>query len=104
MKSIDKDLIKDFIVIILQITLFVSFIIGFGLWAWRIIQEKGKIKEEWQHKVNNCILDKNFRKDCELIIYRDIQIHNEKIEQNKKSSVLTGAIVGGMIGASAVRR
>lgn len=33
---------------------------------------------EWENKVNQCVLNKNSRSDCELIIYKDTQNHSNK--------------------------
>lgn len=59
--------------------------------------------KEWKTKVNNCVLDENYRPDCALILYKDKQNHNKQTDSNM-SSAMTGAIVGGMVGASIGRR
>lgn len=39
-------------------------------------KRKSAITKEWTEKVNNCVLNPNYRSDCSLILYRDMQIHN----------------------------
>jgi hypothetical protein len=63
-------------------------------------QERMRIKQEWQQKVNDCILNENCRDDCKLILYRDAQIHNRKVEQTQQANVMTSAMIGSMIGSS----
>lgn len=60
----------------------------------------GKVRKEWNDKVNNCVLNENYRKDCKLILYRDAQIHNKQVKDTQTTSAMTGALVGGMVGAS----
>lgn len=35
-------------------------------------------RKEWKNKVNQCLLNKNYRSDCELIIYKDTQNNSNK--------------------------
>lgn len=37
---------------------------------------KARQTKEWNTKVDNCVLNPNYRPDCNLILYRDAQIHN----------------------------
>lgn len=98
---IDLEEVKEYVYALLGLVVFVLFvwvIIDFCIY----VDEHSKIKEEWQIKVNNCVLNENSRNDCKLILYRDKQIHEKKI--NNSSSSMNGAIVGGMIGASMGKR
>ena len=80
--------------------IFIFAIFGIPYVVYKTIDNANKIKKEWNNKVNNCILDMNFRKDCKLILYKDMQIHNQKIQDNQQSSMITGAVVGSMVGAN----
>lgn len=91
---------KEFISFIATICFLVF--ISFNLYDY--IKRHDKINEEWRQKVNACIIDKNCRKDCELILYRDAQIHNQKVDNHNRHSAMSAGIVGGVIGASMVRR
>lgn len=80
--------------------IFIFGIISIPYYVYKTIDKADKIKKEWNYKVNNCVLDMNFRKDCKLILYKDMQIHNQKMQEKSQSSVFTGALVGSMVGAS----
>lgn len=94
-----------------KIRAFVLLLLTLGLLGLLIFRfygycvEKTKIEKEWREKVNSCLINKNFRKDCELIIYRDIQIHNQKVDsanaRRAYSAGFAGGMAGGMMGASA---
>ena len=103
--------IKDFLICSIIPLLIIGAII-FGLiillayWITNTstYKEHEQVKQEWRLKVNNCVLNENYRKDCKLILYRDAQIHNQQVQDNQQASVMTGAMVGGMVGASTGRR
>ena len=103
--------IKDFLICYLIPLLIICAII-FGLiillayWIMNtsMYKEHKQVKQEWRLKVNNCVLNENYRKDCKLILYREAQIHNQQVQDNQKSSVMTGAMVGSMVGVSMGRR
>lgn len=38
------------------------------------VNDSMKRQEEWNQKVNNCVMDSNYRPDCKLILYKDQQI------------------------------
>lgn len=80
--------------------LFFGVLIAFIMFINHITEEVSQVRKEWNDKVNNCVLNENYRKDCKLILYRDAQIHNQQVQDNQQTSVMTSAIVGGMIGAS----
>ena len=65
-----------------------------------ITEEVYQVRKEWNDKVNNCVLNENYRKDCKRILYRDAQIHNEQLKDTQTTSAMTGALVGGMVGAN----
>lgn len=43
-----------------------------------LANESQKISTEWDNKVQNCILNENYRNDCKLILYKDQQIHSSQ--------------------------
>ena len=93
----------------IRICFSIIFITLIGVWIsikiTNYISKAAKINREWQAKVNNCVLNENYRNDCKLILYRDAQIHNQQIQNNQTANAAaTGAIVGGMVGASIGRR
>lgn len=63
-----------------------------------------KMQDEWNNKVNNCVLNKSYRKDCALIIYKDKQIKHQQEIDDQNASAMNGALVGGMIGGSIAHR
>lgn len=89
------------------ITLFLG-IIGFALiygCVWCIYQtpymkQREIACKEWREKVNNCVLNENYRHDCRLIIYRDKQIQNERQQSRVNQAAISGSMVGAMIGSS----
>ncbi len=42
----------------------------------KFFAENDRINKEWDAKVNNCVLNKNYRKDCTLILYREKQFRD----------------------------
>lgn len=53
---------------------------------------------EWKQKVENCLIDSNYRKDCGLILYKDKQIQENKRAQEIQSSIIfSGMFVGSSI-------
>ena len=91
---------KDFFVLIMCIITVVMFF----RWIIGEFKDYTKIHKEWKAKVNNCIMDSNYRNDCKLIIYKDMQNHNMQIQNEQTARITTSAMVGSMIGASMVRR
>lgn len=67
--KIDKEAIFciTFFVIIL------SLIIGIIVWLIIDVINYSKTHEEWTQKVNNCVMNENYRPDCKLILYKDQQ-------------------------------
>ena len=105
------DSIKDYLVnliipaLILCATILGSIILLAYLFTnTSMYKEHERVRQEWRLKVNNCVLNENYRKDCKLILYREAQIHNQQVQENQQTSVMTGAMVGGMVGASMGRR
>lgn len=84
-------------IIIAAIVLFFGGLIVFII---HTSNKVGQVRKEWNNKVNNCVLNENYRKDCKLILYRDAQIHNEQVKDAQTTSAMTGALIGGMVGAS----
>lgn len=80
--------------------IFILGIIFIPYYVYKTIDKAEKIKKEWNYKVNNCVIDMNFRKDCKLIIYKDMQIHNQQIQRKQQNSIFAGAMVGSMVGSS----
>ena len=68
--------------------------IAYGISETPYFKEKERVKQEWREKVNACILDPNCRTDCKLILYRDAQINNKRIEQEQQTAVMTSAMIG----------
>lgn len=106
----DKQYSKGDVMMKIIITIFLSFIIGvlilipilgiaYGISETPYFKEKKRVKQEWREKVNACILDPNCRTDCKLILYRDAQINNNRIEQEQQTKIMTSAMVGSMIGS-----
>lgn len=87
--------------ILAALVILISIPIIFIVSISKEIQEHKKIKNEWQQKVNSCILNENYRKDCKLILYRDVQIHNDKNARIQRDSVDTAAMTGAMVGGFA---
>jgi hypothetical protein len=75
------------------------FLLAWGISETPYFKEKQRIRQEWREKVNACILDPNCRTDCKLILYRDAQINNQRIEQEQQTAVMTSAMIGSMIGS-----
>ena len=103
--------IKDYIIDVITPTLIIgAIILGFIILLAYLFtntsmyKEHEQVRQEWRLKVNNCVLNENYRKDCKLILYREAQIHNQQVQENQQTSVMTGAMVGGMVGASMGRR
>ena len=98
MKTVEE--ITDTIIDVTVIVLIFGGLIAFIMFINNIAEEANQVHKEWNDKVNNCVLDENYRKDCKLILYRDAQIHGQQKQDTQSTSVTTGAIVGGMVGAS----
>ena len=99
--------IKDFLIcsiipplIIGAIIIGLIILLAYWVTNTSMYKEYERVEQEWRLKVNNCVLNENCRKDCKLILYRDAQIHNQQVQDNQQTSVITGAMVGGMVGAS----
>lgn len=58
-----------------------------GIIAWLIIDaiNYSKTHEEWTQKVNGCVMNKNYRPDCKLILYKDQQ---NAIERGRSTTVM----------------
>lgn len=98
--------IRDFFVFyVLPLLIIVSIIVGLVIICGFLIintstyKEHKRIEQEWQQKVNNCVLNEQCRPDCKLILYRDRQIHNQKVQDNQQASVMTGAMTGAIVGS-----
>lgn len=67
--NIDKEAIFciTFFVIILGLVI--------GIIAWLIcgVINHSKTNKEWTQKVNNCVMNENYRPDCKLILYKGQQ-------------------------------
>lgn len=98
MKTVEE--IIDFIINVTIIVLIFGGLIAFIMFINNITEEVNQVHKEWNNKVNNCVLNENYRKDCKLILYRDAQIHNQEVQDTQTTSAMTGALVGGMVGAS----
>lgn len=98
MKTVEE--IIDTISGITVIVLFLGGLIAFIIFINNITEEINQVRKEWNDKVNNCVLNENYRKDCKLILYRDAQIHGQQVQDTQTTSAMTGALVGGMVGAS----
>lgn len=103
--------LKDYLIDICIPTLIISAIVlgSIILLAYLftntpMYKEHERVKQEWRLKVNNCVLNENYRKDCKLILYREAQINYQQVQDNQQTSVMTGAMVGSMVGASIGRR
>lgn len=82
------DTIKDgfkFIIIAIAVLLLVVCLIVFicAIVAQipivgEFFKERDRINKEWNQKVNSCVCDSNYRKDCNLILYKDKQINENK--------------------------
>ena len=90
----------DTIIGVTAIMLFLGGLIAFIIFINNTTEEVNQVRKEWNDKVNNCVLNENYRKDCKLILYRDAQIHNQEVKDTQTTSAMTGALVGGMVGAS----
>lgn len=98
MKTVEE--IIDRIIGITIIVFIFGGLIALIMFINHITEKAYQVRKEWNDKVNNCVLNENYRKDCKLILYRDAQIHNQQVQDNQQTSVMTGAIVGSMVGAS----
>lgn len=98
MKTVEE--IVELIIGVTVIVLIFGGLIAFIMFINHITEEASQIRKEWNDKVNNCVLNENYRKDCKLILYRDAQIHDQQVQDTQTTSVMTGALVGGMVGAS----
>lgn len=78
--------------------LIVIAIIVVGSWVFDNTPKGKEIKQrniEWKQKVENCLIDSNYRKDCALILYKDKQIQEHKRAQEIQSAIIfSGAFVG----------
>lgn len=89
-----------FLVVSLSILAFMIYGCCFIFEKTNFVQERKRINQEWRQKVNDCVMNEYCRADCKLILYRDAQIHNRKVEQTQRTNVMTSAMVGSMIGGS----
>lgn len=97
------DKIEKFFAFVIFVAIISSLIFA-PFWLWDKMEESNRIEKEWRQKVNACLIDRNCRKDCDLILYRDAQIHNQKVDSHNKNSAVSAGIIGGVVGASMVRR
>lgn len=71
------EFIKDTVISILIVILFV-LMVYFGFikipkYIFNEVKKHEKTHAEWMQKVNNCVMNENYRPDCKLILYKDQQ-------------------------------
>lgn len=69
----DKWFVLLFIIVVLSCTVVLSVLL------YKELQKDIVKRQDWNNKVNNCVMNNDYRKDCKLIIYKDKQIRNKRI-------------------------
>lgn len=64
--KVDLDYLEPIILLLILIAL----VVGCIFCVYQSIQMYTKHHDEWNTKVNNCVMDNNYRKDCKLILYK----------------------------------